>query len=296
MITLRRASERGRTDWGWLDSRHTWSFGEYFDPKHMGFRSLRVINDDRVAPGQGFGTHGHRDMEILSYVLEGGLQHKDSTGGGGVIRPGEIQFMRAGTGVTHSEYNASKTEPVHFLQIWVVPDEAGLAPAYGQKEFDQEAARSGFVLLATKDGREGTIQVHQDLDLLVTRLAKGERRERPLGPGGAPGCTSRAARPPWGERSSRRAMAPRSPAKSAWSSRVGARPRSCSSTWPEPRAARLRTSVAPSASRAACTRNSQPMARASSSKSKRGLWWSWSRPLAALAEPTNTKQPGAFSK
>lgn len=183
MITRRLAADRGRTDWGWLDSRHTFSFGEYFDPKHMGFRSLRVINDDRVAPGQGFGTHGHRDMEILSYVLEGALQHKDSTGGGGVIRPGEIQFMRAGTGVTHSEYNASRTEPVHFLQIWVVPDETGLSPAYGQKQFDQEAAHSGFVLLATRDGREGTIRVHQDLDLLVTRLGKGERRERPLASG-----------------------------------------------------------------------------------------------------------------
>ena len=183
MIALRRAAERGHTQWGWLDSRHTWSFGEYFDPKHMGFRSLRVINDDRVAAGQGFGTHGHRDMEILSYVLEGGLQHKDSTGGGGVIRPGEIQFMRAGTGVTHSEYNASKTEPVHFLQIWVVPDQTGLAPAYGQKAFDEAAARSDFVLLASKDGREGTIQVHQDLDLLVTRLGQGERRERALAPG-----------------------------------------------------------------------------------------------------------------
>jgi redox-sensitive bicupin YhaK (pirin superfamily) len=183
MITLRRAADRGRTEWGWLDSRHSFSFGEYFDPKHMGFRSLRVINDDRVAPGQGFATHGHRDMEIFSYVLEGGLQHKDSTGGGGVIRPGEIQFMRAGTGVTHSEYNASKTEPVHFLQIWVVPDQTGLVPTYGQKAFDQEAARAGFVLLASKDGREGTIQVHQDLDLLMTRLGEGDAREHALRPG-----------------------------------------------------------------------------------------------------------------
>jgi len=183
MIAIRRADERGRTDWGWLDSRHTFSFGEYFDPRHVGFRSLRVVNDDRVAPGGGFGTHGHRDMEILSYVLEGGLEHQDSTGGGGVIRPGEIQFMRAGTGVRHSEYNASKTEPVHFLQIWIVPDTDGLRPRYDQRPFDAEAARGGFVILASKDGRDGSIQVQQDVSLLVTRLGAGEAREHPLAPG-----------------------------------------------------------------------------------------------------------------
>jgi quercetin 2,3-dioxygenase len=183
MITIRPAAERGHTDWGWLDSRHTFSFGEYHDPRNMGFRSLRVINDDRVKPGAGFGTHGHRDMEILSYVLEGGLEHKDSTGGGGVIRPGEIQFMRAGTGVTHSEYNASKTEPVHFLQIWIVPDTRGLAPRYDQKAFDAAAARKGFVLLASKDGRGNSIQVHQDVALWMTRLADGEERAHALAPG-----------------------------------------------------------------------------------------------------------------
>jgi redox-sensitive bicupin YhaK (pirin superfamily) len=177
MIEVRPAADRGRTDWGWLDSRHTFSFGEYYDPVHMGFRTLRVINDDRVKPGAGFGTHGHQDMEILSYVLEGALQHKDSSGGGGVIRPGEIQFMRAGTGVTHSEYNASKTEPVHFLQIWIVPDARGLKPAYGQLTFDRELARSSFVLLASKDGRDGRIQVHQDVELRVGLVGAGERRE-----------------------------------------------------------------------------------------------------------------------
>jgi hypothetical protein len=180
VITIRPAAERGQTDWGWLDSRHTFSFGEYFDPRNMGFRSLRVINDDRVTPGAGFGTHGHRDMEILSYVLEGGLEHKDSTGGGGVIRPGEIQFMRAGTGVTHSEYNASKTEPVHFLQIWVVPDTRGLAPRYDQKAFDAAAARERLVLLASRDGRDGSIQVQQDVALWMTRLGEGEERAQPL--------------------------------------------------------------------------------------------------------------------
>ena len=142
----------------------------------MGFRSLRVINDDRVQPGAGFGTHGHRDMEILSYVLEGALEHKDSTGGGGVIRPGEIQFMRAGTGVTHSEYNASKSEPVHFLQIWIVPDASGLRPRYDQKSFDAEAARERFVRLAAKGGPDGAIDLHQDVALWMTRLSGSESR------------------------------------------------------------------------------------------------------------------------
>jgi quercetin 2,3-dioxygenase len=183
MIDIRRAEERGLTRWEWLDSRHTFSFGDYHDPKHMGFRTLRVLNDDRVAPGKGFGTHGHRDMEILSYVLEGALAHKDSSGGGGVIRPGEIQFMRAGSGVTHSEYNDSKVDPVHFLQVWIVPDKRGLAPTYGQQGFDRDRAKQSFILLASRDGREGSIQVEQDVSVWMTLLDAGQTRELLLGSG-----------------------------------------------------------------------------------------------------------------
>ena len=182
-VRVRKAAQRGRTDWGWLDSRHTFSFGGYHDPAHMGLRTLRVINDDRVAAGAGFGTHGHSDMEILSYVLEGAIEHKDSMGTGSVIRPGEIQMMRAGTGVMHSEYNPSKTEGLHFLQIWIVPDKRGLAPAYGQRPVDREAARRGFALLASKDGRDGSLQISQDVSLWLALLEKGERRELALGPG-----------------------------------------------------------------------------------------------------------------
>ena len=182
MIEIRKAAERGHTQWGWLDSWHTFSFGEYHDQRNMGFQSLRVLNDDRVQPGQGFGTHGHRDMEILSYVLEGALEHKDSSGGGGAIRPGEIQFMRAGSGVRHSEFNHSKTEPVHFLQIWIVPNEQGLEPAYAQQRFDRDLARQELVLLASRDGRDESIQVAQDVDLWVTQLDGGELRDLTLAP------------------------------------------------------------------------------------------------------------------
>jgi redox-sensitive bicupin YhaK (pirin superfamily) len=183
MITKRPAEERGRTEWGWLDSRHTFSFGEYHDPKHVGFRSLRVINDDRVAPGGGFSTHGHRDMEILSYVLEGGLEHKDSMGTGSVIRPGEIQFMRAGTGVTHSEYNHSKADPVHFLQIWVIPAQRGLEPTYDQRSVDREAAARSWVTLASGDSATDAIRLAQDVRLLMTLLGPGETRTLALEPG-----------------------------------------------------------------------------------------------------------------
>jgi quercetin 2,3-dioxygenase len=182
MMEIRRAEDRGHTDWGWLDSRHTFSFGDYRDLDHMGFRALRVLNDDRVQPGRGFGTHGHRDMEILSYVLEGALEHKDSSGGGGVIRPGEIQFMRAGSGVMHSESNHSRIEPVHFLQIWILPETQGLAPTYGQRAFDSERAARSFVLLASRDGRDESIQVDQDVDVWMTRLARGDSRVLSLAP------------------------------------------------------------------------------------------------------------------
>jgi redox-sensitive bicupin YhaK (pirin superfamily) len=183
MIAIRRADERGHTDWGWLDSRHTFSFGDYFDERQQGFRALRVLNDDRVEGGAGFGSHSHRDMEIFSFVLEGALKHQDSAGGGGTIRPGEIQFMRAGSGVTHSEQNASPVEPVHFLQIWVVPDTRGLPPRYDQRPFDVHAAGERFVLLASRDGRDGSVQVQQDLALHATRLAPGRTRSHALAPG-----------------------------------------------------------------------------------------------------------------
>ncbi len=183
MITLRPAAERGRTRLAWLDSYHTFSFNQYFDAQQMGFRSLRVINEDFVRPGAGFGTHGHRDMEILSYVLAGALEHRDSTGGGGVIRPGEIQFLRAGTGITHSEQNGSADDPVHFLQIWILPDARALAPAYAQQRFDRMLARAGFALLASRDGRGGTIALRQDAELHLGLLAPGERRSFDLAPG-----------------------------------------------------------------------------------------------------------------
>jgi quercetin 2,3-dioxygenase len=183
VMEVRRAGERGRTNWVWLDSRHTFSFGQYHDQDHMGFHTLRVINEDRVAPGAGFGTHGHQDMEILSYVLDGAIEHKDSMGTGSVIRPGEIQMMRAGTGVKHSEFNHSKTARLHFLQIWIVPDARGLTPTYEQRKVDQKAAQTSFALLASKDGREGSVQIHQNVDLWLALLKQGQRRSLPLRPG-----------------------------------------------------------------------------------------------------------------
>ena len=170
MMEIRRSNERGLADHGWLRSFHTFSFADYYDPKHMGFGPLRVINEDRVAPGQGFGTHGHRDMEIISYVLEGGLAHKDSMGNGSVIRQGDVQRMSAGTGVRHSEYNASDSDLVHFLQIWIEPDERGVAPSYEEKHFDAASKRGALRLIASRDGREGSVRIHQDASLYATVL------------------------------------------------------------------------------------------------------------------------------
>jgi len=183
MIALRPGSERGRTKIGWLDSYHTFSFGDYRDPERMGFRDLRVINEDRVRPGKGFGTHGHRDMEILSIVLEGGLEHKDSLGTGSVIRPGEVQRMTAGTGVTHSESNHSKTDEVHFLQIWILPEREGLQPGYEQKAFPEAGSRGRLLLVASRDGREGSLTINQDAALYLGRLDSGQRLVRQIDPG-----------------------------------------------------------------------------------------------------------------
>jgi redox-sensitive bicupin YhaK (pirin superfamily) len=183
MMQLRKSADRGRADFGWLDSRHTFSFGEYHDPAFMGFGPLRVINDDRVAPGGGFGTHPHRDMEIVSYVLEGGLAHKDSLGTGSTIVPGDVQRMSAGTGIRHSEFNASQEEPVHFLQIWLLPERNGLPPSYEQKSFPAETRRGGLRLVASRDAREGSVTVHTDADLYAAVLGEGQSATHAFAPG-----------------------------------------------------------------------------------------------------------------
>ena len=162
MKEIRRSGERGHADHGWLQSRHSFSFADYHDPEHVHFGPLRVINEDRVAPGAGFGTHGHRDMEILSYVLEGALAHQDSTGSSSVIRPGDVQRMSAGSGVRHSEFNASKTEPVHFLQIWIIPDTVGIAPSYEEKHFSVQDRRGRLCLVGSPDQADGSVRLHQD--------------------------------------------------------------------------------------------------------------------------------------
>ncbi|MFY0610602.1 MAG: pirin family protein [Hyphomicrobiaceae bacterium] len=173
-LTLRLAEERGGANLGWLDSKHSFSFGHYFDPNHIGFGPLRVINEDRVAPGGGFPTHPHSDMEIISYVLDGALEHRDSLGTGSVIKPGDIQRMSAGAGVRHSEYNASKTAPVHFLQIWIVPERDGLEPSYEQKTFSFEDKCGVLRLIGSRDGRDGSIVIHQDVNLYASVLLQGE--------------------------------------------------------------------------------------------------------------------------
>ena len=183
MITVRRAAERGRSDLGWLDSRHTFSFGDYHDERFMGFRDLRVINDDRVRASRGFGTHAHRDMEIVSYVLEGALEHRDSLGTGSVIRPHEVQRMSAGRGVTHSEFNASEHDDVHFLQIWILPAERGLPPSYEQRPFPPEQKRGRLRLVGAPDGRDGAVTVHQDVAIYATLLDPGQRVEHRLASG-----------------------------------------------------------------------------------------------------------------
>lgn len=174
MLAIRQAAERGRASFGWLDSRHTFSFGHYYDPAYMGFGPLRVINEDRVEPGRGFDTHGHMDMEIISYVLDGALAHEDSMGNGSVIRPGDVQRMSAGTGVRHSEFNDSDSEAVHFLQIWIIPEKSGMPPGYEQKHFTAAEKQGALRLVGSRDGREGSVTIHQDVDLFAARLDSGE--------------------------------------------------------------------------------------------------------------------------
>ncbi len=174
MINIRRANERGHFNHGWLNTYHTFSFDQYYDPRFMGFRSLRVINEDFVSPGHGFPTHGHRDMEIITYILEGALKHEDSMGNGSIIRPGDVQRMTAGTGVRHSEKNSSESEPVHLLQIWILPHTTGLQPGYEQKAFSVDERRGTFRLIASEDGRDGSVTVHQDVTVFASILAAGE--------------------------------------------------------------------------------------------------------------------------
>ena len=182
MITIRKAEERGHFDFGWLNTYHTFSFGEYYDPRNMGFRSLRVINEDFVHPGRGFPTHGHRDMEIITYVLEGGLAHKDSMGNGSIIRPGDVQRMSAGTGVRHSEANPSAEESVHLLQIWIMPDALNVEPGYEQKRFEDEEKRGRLRLVASPDGQDGSVSIHQDARLFATVLNAAQQVSYELKP------------------------------------------------------------------------------------------------------------------
>lgn len=181
MITIRRSQERGHIDHGWLDTYHTFSFDKYYDPRHMSFGSLRVINEDRVAAGHGFPTHSHRDMEIITYILEGGLAHQDSMGNGSIIKPGEVQRMTAGTGVAHSEANPSADEAVHLLQIWIMPNARGLTPGYEQKMFSSEAKQGKLALIASQNGREGSVTINQDADVYASKLDSGQNVTHTIG-------------------------------------------------------------------------------------------------------------------
>ena len=183
MITVRKSEDRGHFDHGWLDTRHTFSFADYHDPRQMGFRALRVINEDRVLGGEGFGTHGHRDMEIVSYVLEGALEHRDSIGTGSVLTPGEVQRMSAGTGVRHSEFNGSKSETAHFLQIWLLPAKAGIRPSYEQKPFGDEERRNRLRLIVGPGAPDGALDIHQDARIYATLLDAGSTVEQAIAPG-----------------------------------------------------------------------------------------------------------------
>jgi quercetin 2,3-dioxygenase len=180
MIKIRPAHERGAVNLGWLDSRHTFSFGNYYDPNHTNFGPLRVINEDKVQPGQGFGTHGHKDMEIVTYVLSGELEHKDSLGNGSIMRPGDVQRMSAGTGILHSEFNPSTEEPVHLLQIWLLPGQQGLAPSYEQTTFAETEKSDRLRLVGSSDGREGSVTIHQDVSLYAASLRSGVSIIHPL--------------------------------------------------------------------------------------------------------------------
>jgi redox-sensitive bicupin YhaK (pirin superfamily) len=183
MIQIRPANERGHANHGWLDSRHSFSFGNYYDPQHMGFRTLRVLNDDIVQPGQGFGTHGHRDMEIVSYVLEGALAHRDSMGTGSVLRPGDVQRMSAGRGVTHSEFNHSQTERLRFLQIWILPAEPGIEPGYEERQFSAEDKQGKLRLIVSPNGENASLHIHQDVRFYAGVLSPGERVSHAIAPG-----------------------------------------------------------------------------------------------------------------